>query len=172
MGPRARYLGKDVPAEELVWQDPLPVVDHAVIEQADVDALKREIAAAGLSVSDLVSTAWASASTYRGSDMRGGANGARVRLAPQKDWAVNRPDSLAPRRINRDTDAFNQRQTNGKQVSLADVIVIAGNVGVEQAAGAAGHDIAVPFTAGRTDATQANGRRVFCGTGASGGWFP
>ncbi len=150
MGPRVRYLGPEVPEEELIWQDPIPAVDHDVITDADVAALKAAIVDAGLSVGQLVSTAWASASTFRGSDMRGGANGARVRLAPQKDWEVNEPAKLAEV-----LDALEKVKASfGKMVSLADVIVLAGNVGVEQAAKAAGHDIEVPFTPGRTDASQ------------------
>ncbi|WDS36405.1 catalase/peroxidase HPI [Pseudoxanthomonas sp.] len=153
MGPRARYLGPEVPAEVLIWQDPIPAVEHALIDAADIAALKQKIAAAGLSVSQLVSTAWASASTFRGSDKRGGANGARIRLAPQKDWAVNEPAKLAKvlsalESIQKD---FN---TGGKQVSLADLIVLAGAVGVEQAAKAAGQVVTVPFTPGRADASQ------------------
>ncbi len=156
MGPIARYLGPDVPAEELIWQDPVPAVDHALIDEQDAAVLKAKILDSGLSVGQLVSTAWASASTFRGSDMRGGANGARIRLAPQKDWAVNQPDQLA---IVLDTldsirQDFNTEQAGDKAISLADMIVLAGSAGVEQAARNAGHDISVPFTAGRTDATQ------------------
>ncbi len=155
MGPRARYLGPDVPAEELIWQDPIPAVKHPLIDAADIAALKRQILATGLTVSQLVSTAWASASTFRGSDKRGGANGARVRLAPQKDWAVNQPaqldDVLGTLTILQ--QAFNATAAGGKQVSLADLIVLAGCVGVEQAAKEAGHDISVPFSAGRADAS-------------------
>ena len=157
MGPRARYLGPEVPAEELIWQDPIPKVNHPLIDAQDVAALKGKIAASGLSVSQLVSTAWASASTFRGSDMRGGANGARIRLAPQKDWAVNEPAQLAKvlqtlEGIQKD---FNGTATGGKKVSLADLIVLAGGVGVEQAAKAAGQTVTVPFTPGRMDASQA-----------------
>ncbi|MYD96120.1 MAG: catalase/peroxidase HPI [Gammaproteobacteria bacterium] len=156
MGPRSRYLGSMVPAEELIWQDPVPAVDHELIDDDDIAFLKAEILASGLSVSELVSTAWASASTFRGSDLRGGANGARIRLAPQKDWDVNQPDQLAKvigalERIQR---AFNDAATDGKRVSLADLIVLGGGAGVEQAARNAGHDIAVPFAPGRTDASQ------------------
>ncbi|RYY63838.1 MAG: catalase-peroxidase, partial [Comamonadaceae bacterium] len=156
LGPKSRYLGPEVPAEELIWQDPIPAVTHAAIDAQDVEALKEQIAATGLSVSQLVSTAWASASTYRGSDMRGGANGARIRLAPQKDWAVNQPEQLATvlaalEGVQKD---FNAAATGGKQVSLADLIVLAGGVGVEQAAKKAGHAVTVPFTPGRADATQ------------------
>jgi catalase-peroxidase len=160
MGPKGRYLGPEVPSEELLWQDPIPEVTHPVITVADADKLKSQIAATGLTVSQLVSTAWASASTYRGSDMRGGANGARLRLAPQKDWAVNKPAELATvlARLEGVQTAFNDAQSangaEGKQVSLADVIVLAGNVGIEQAAKAAGHEVNVPFNPGRTDATQ------------------
>jgi catalase-peroxidase len=156
MGPRARYLGPEVPREELIWQDPIPAVDHQLVDNKDIAALKTRILASGLSVSELVSTAWASASTFRGSDKRGGANGARIRLAPQKDWAVNQPPLLAKTLetlagIQRE---FNKAQTGGKKVSLADLIVLAGNTGVEQAAKNAGHDVTVPYMPGRMDATQ------------------
>jgi catalase-peroxidase len=156
MGPKARYLGPDVPAEDLIWQDPLPKADYAPIDTADVAALKTTIAGTGLSVAQLVTTAWASASTYRGSDHRGGANGARIRLAPQKDWAVNQPDQLATvlaayERIKADFDAS---ASGGKKVSIADLIVLGGSVGIEQAAKAAGHEVTVPFTPGRVDTTQ------------------
>jgi len=156
MGPLARYLGPEVPAEELIWQDPLPAVDHALIDEKDIAALKSGILASGLSVSQLVSTAWASASTFRGSDKRGGANGARIRLAPQKDWAVNQPERLAAvlKTLEAIQRQFNAAQTGGKQVSLADLIVLAGCAGVEQAAKNAGHTVTVPFTPGRMDATQ------------------
>ncbi|WP_343605971.1 catalase/peroxidase HPI [Roseateles sp.] len=157
MGPKSRYLGPDVPAEDLLWQDPLPAVDHALIDAADVAALKTQILAFGLTVSELVSTAWASASTFRGSDKRGGANGARIRLAPQKDWEANQPAQLAKvlsalETIQRD---FNAAATGGKRVSLADLIVLGGVAAIEQAAQAAGHAVVVPFTPGRTDASQA-----------------
>ena len=157
MGPRARYLGPEVPAEELLWQDPIPVVNHKLIEARDITALKRKILASGLSVSELVSTAWASASTFRGSDKRGGANGARIRLAPQKDWEVNQPAQLARvlQTLEGIQSAFNSAQSGGKQVSLADLIVLAGCAGVEQAAKNAGHKVTVPFTPGRMDASQA-----------------
>ncbi|RJP76830.1 MAG: catalase/peroxidase HPI [Desulfobacteraceae bacterium] len=156
MGPRSRYLGPEVPAEELIWQDPVPAVDHTLINEKDIAALKAKILASGLSVSQLVSTAWASASTFRGSDKRGGANGARIRLAPQKDWEVNQPDQLAKvlgilEGIRKE---FNKTPSGGKEVSLADLIVLGGCAGVEQAAKNAGIDITVPFTPGRTDATQ------------------
>jgi catalase-peroxidase len=156
MGPRARYLGPEVPAEELLWQDPIPAVNHKLIDEQDVAALKKKIAASGLTVSQLVSTAWASASTFRGSDKRGGANGARIRLAPQKDWGVNQPEQLARvlQRLEGIQSEFNKAQTGGKQVSLADLIVLGGSVGVEQAAKNAGHNITVPFTPGRMDASQ------------------
>lgn len=156
MGPKVRYLGKEVPAEDLIWQDPIPAVDHPLVDAADVDSLKARIAESGLSVAELVSTAWASASTFRGSDKRGGANGARVRLAPQKDWEVNEPEKLSKvlNVLENIQSDFNGSAPGGKKVSLADLIVLAGGVGVEQAAKAAGHDIAVPFTPGRTDATQ------------------
>ena len=157
MGPRARYLGPEVPAEELIWQDPIPKVDHPLIDAQDVAALKGKIAASGLGVSQLVSTAWASASTFRGSDMRGGANGARIRLAPQKDWAVNEPAQLAKvlQTLQGIQKEFNGTATGGKKVSLADLIVLAGGAGVEQAAKAAGQTVTVPFTPGRMDASQA-----------------
>ncbi len=156
MGPRARYLGSEVPAEELIWQDPLPAATQPAINAGDVAELKKQIAARGLSVAELVSTAWASASTYRDSDKRGGANGARVRLAPQKDWAVNKPAQLAKVISALETvqTAFNGAQSDGKQVSIADLIVLAGGVGIEQAAQAAGHNISVPFTPGRVDASE------------------
>jgi len=156
MGPRSRYLGPEVPAEELIWQDPIPAVDHPLIDAKDIASLKAMILATGLSVSALVSTAWASASTFRGSDKRGGANGARIRLAPQKDWEVNQPPRLAKvlgtlEGIQRE---FNSKATGGKKVSLADLIVLAGCAGVEQAAKNAGHSVTVPFTPGRMDASR------------------
>jgi catalase-peroxidase len=156
MGPRARYLGPEVPSEELVWQDPIPAVDHPLVNDADVAALKQKIAALGLSVAELVSTAWASASTFRGSDKRGGANGARIRLAPQKDWAVNQPEQLAKvlKKLEGIQSEFNGTQSGGKKVSLADLIVLAGGVGVEQAAEKGGHKVTVPFAPGRMDASQ------------------
>ena len=156
MGPRNRYLGSEVPAEVLIWQDPIPAVNHPLVDAADVESLKSKVLASGLSVAELVSTAWASASTYRGSDKRGGANGARVRLAPQKYWEVNNPTQLSKvldvlEGIQKE---FNAAHTNGKQVSLADLIVIAGCAGVEQAAKHAGKSVKVPFTPGRADASQ------------------
>ncbi|MBI3431158.1 MAG: catalase/peroxidase HPI [Hydrogenophilales bacterium] len=156
MGPRSRYLGPDVPKEELLWQDPIPAVDHALIDDQDVAALKAKILASGLSVSELVSTAWASASTFRGSDMRGGANGARIRLAPQKDWEANQPAQLAKvlQTLEGIQTAFNGTQSSGKKVSLADLIVLAGCAGVEAAARKAGHAVTVPFAPGRMDASQ------------------
>ena len=156
MGPRARYLGPEVPTEELIWQDPIPVAGHALIDANDIDALKAEIAASGLTIPQLVSTAWASASTFRGSDKRGGANGARIRLAPQKDWEANQPAQLASvlQTLEGIQTKFNDAHTGGKQVSLADLIVLGGSVAVEQAAKKAGHDVVVPFTPGRTDASQ------------------
>jgi catalase-peroxidase len=156
MGPRARYLGSEVPAEELIWQDPIPVVNHKLINAKDIASLKRKILASGLSVSQLISTAWASASTFRGSDKRGGANGARIRLAPQKDWEVNQPAQLAKvlKTLEGIQNAFNSAQSRGKKVSLADLIVLAGCAGVEQAAKNAGHKVTVPFTPGRMDASQ------------------
>ncbi len=156
MGPRARYLGPEVPAEELTWQDPIPAVDHKLIGQRDIASLKGKILASGLSVSQLVSTAWASASTFRGSDKRGGANGARIRLAPQKDWEVNQPAQLAKvlKTLKGIQSAFNDAQKGGKKVSLADLIVLGGCAGVEQAAKNAGHEVTVPFAPGRMDASQ------------------
>jgi len=156
MGPRARYLGPEVPAEELIWQDPIPAFNHKLIDAQDISLLKVKILASGLSVSELVSTAWASASTFRGSDKRGGANGARIRLAPQKDWEVNQPAKLAKvlKTLEGIQSVFNRAQSNGKKVSLADLIVLAGCAGVEQAAKNAGHQVTVPFTPGRTDALQ------------------
>lgn len=156
MGPRARYLGPEVPAETLLWQDPLPEVTHELVDAADVAALKEQILATGLSVSELVSTAWASASSFRGSDKRGGADGARIRLQPQSAWEVNDPDRLATvlGTLEGVQKAFNGAQTGGKQVSLADLIVLAGCAGVERAAKEAGFDVQVPFTPGRADATQ------------------
>ncbi|MCF1710219.1 catalase/peroxidase HPI [Tabrizicola sp. J26] len=157
MGPKVRYLGPEVPAEDLIWQDPVPAVDHALIDAADATALKARIVASGLSIQELVATAWASASTFRGSDKRGGANGARIRLEPQKSWEANQPAQLAKvlsalEKIQAD---FNATATGGKKVSLADLIVLGGNAAVELAAKAAGHDMTVPFAPGRTDATQA-----------------
>jgi catalase-peroxidase len=156
MGPRSRYLGPEVPAEELIWQDPIPAVNHELIDEQDIAVLKDRILASGLSVSELVSTAWASASTFRGSDKRGGANGARIRLAPQKDWEVNQPDRLAKvlKTLGGIQEAFNTAQSGNKRVSLADLIVLGGCAGVEQAAQNAGHTVAVPFTPGRMDALQ------------------
>jgi catalase-peroxidase len=157
MGPRARYLGPDVPAEELIWQDPVPAVDHPVIDERDAADLKAKVLASGLSIAELVSTAWASASTFRGSDKRGGANGARIRLSPQKDWEANQPAQLAKvlKVLEGIQAAFNKAQSGGKKVSLADLIVLAGNAAVEAAAKKAGHQVTVPFAAGRTDASQA-----------------
>jgi catalase-peroxidase len=156
MGPRTRYLGPEVPAEELIWQDPIPAVNHKLIDARDIASLKAKILASGLSVSELVSTAWASASTFRGSDKRGGANGARIRLAPQKDWEVNQPARLAKvlKTLEGIQSAFNSAQSGGKKVSLADLIVLAGCAGVEQAAKNAGHEVTVPFMPGRMDALQ------------------
>ena len=156
MGPRSRYLGPEVPSEDLIWQDPVPAVDHELIDAQDIADLKGKILASSLSVSELVSTAWASAATFRGSDKRGGANGARIRLAPQKDWEVNQPAQLSTvlQTLEGIQKEFNDAQSGGKKVSLADLIVLAGCAGVEQAAKNAGHDIVVPFTPGRTDASQ------------------
>ena len=157
MGPRARYLGPEVPKEELVWQDPVPPVDHPLVDDKDVAALKKAVLASGLGVAELVSTAWASASTFRGSDKRGGANGARIRLAPQKDWEVNQPKALAAvlAKLEKVRSEFNAAQSGGKKISLADLIVLAGCAGVEEGARKAGHSVTVPFTPGRTDATEA-----------------
>jgi catalase-peroxidase len=156
MGPRARYLGPEVPAEELIWQDPVPAPDHALVDEQDVASLKKKVLASGLTVAQLVATAWASASTFRGSDKRGGANGARIRLAPQKDWDVNQPEQLAKvlQALEGIRSEFNAAQTGGKKLSLADLIVLAGGAGVEKAAGDAGHQITVPFAPGRMDASQ------------------
>ncbi len=156
MGPRSRYLGPEVPAEELLWQDPVPAVDHKPIDAKDITALKGKILASGLSVPQLVSTAWASAATFRGSDKRGGANGARIRLAPQKDWEVNQPAQLAKvvKTLEGIQKEFNAAQSGGKKVSLADLIVLGGCAAIEQAAKNAGHKVEVPFTPGRTDASQ------------------
>jgi catalase-peroxidase len=156
MGPRARYLGPEVPAEELIWQDPIPALNHKLIEGKDIADLKAKVLASGLSVSQLVSTAWASASTFRGSDMRGGANGARLRLAPQKDWAVNQPAELAKvlKTLEGIQSEFNTAQSGGKKVSLADLIVLAGCAGIEKAAKNAGVEVTVPFSPGRMDASQ------------------
>src|SRR5579885_1398386 len=156
MGPRARYLGPEVPAEELIWQDPIPAVNHELIDESDIALLKDKVLASGLTVSELVSTAWASASTFRGSDKRGGANGARIRLAPQKDWEVNQPVQLAKvlKTLEEIQSIFNNVQTGGKKVSLADLIVLAGCAAIEQAAKKAGHKVTVPFTPGRMDAMQ------------------
>ncbi len=155
MGPRARYLGPEVPAQEFIWQDPIPAVNHKLVEAQDIAFLKSKVLASGLSVSQLVATAWASASSFRGSDKRGGANGARIRLAPQKDWEVNRPAQLAKvlKTLEAIQSEFNQAQSDGKKVSLADLIVLAGCAGVEKAAKAAGYSVTVPFTPGRMDAS-------------------
>ncbi|HRE17132.1 MAG TPA: catalase-peroxidase, partial [Rhodocyclaceae bacterium] len=157
MGPKVRYLGPEVPAEELIWQDPIPAVAHPLIDAKDAAELKAKVLNSGLSIAELVATAWASASTFRGSDMRGGANGARIRLAPQKDWEANQPAQLAKVLgvLEGIQQAFNSAQSGGKKISLADLIVLAGNAAVEAAAKAAGHTVAVPFTPGRGDATQA-----------------
>ena len=156
MGPLARYLGPEVPSEELLWQDPIPALDHPVIDEKDIVALKSKVLASGLSVSQLVSTAWESASTFRGSDKRGGANGGRIRLAPQKDWKSNQPEQLAKvlKTLEGIQSEFNGAQSGGKKVSFADLVVLAGCAGVEQAAKNAGHSVTVPFTPGRTDASQ------------------
>ncbi|RYE60543.1 MAG: catalase-peroxidase, partial [Rhizobiaceae bacterium] len=157
MGPKVRYLGPEVPAEDLIWQDVIPPVDHPLIDDADIANLKEKVLATGLSVQELVSTAWASASSFRGSDKRGGANGARIRLSPQKDWDVNQPEQLAKvlRQLEDIQTAFNTAHAGAKKVSLADLIVLAGAAGVEKAAKAAGHDVVVPFSPGRMDASEA-----------------
>ena len=157
MGPIARYLGAEVPKEELLWQDPIPAVTHKLVDENDISTLKANILAAGLSVSELVSTAWASASTFRGSDKRGGANGGRIRLAPQKDWQANNPTQLAKvlAALENIQNQFNAAQTDGKSVSMADLIVLGGCAGIEQASKNAGHEVNVPFTPGRGDASQA-----------------
>jgi catalase-peroxidase len=156
MGPRARYIGKLVPKEELIWQDPVPAVDHPLVNEQDVAALKARVLASGLAISQLVSTAWASASTFRGGDKRGGANGARIRLAPQKNWEVNQPAELAKVLFKLEVirEEFNSAQSGGKRISLADLIVLAGNAAVEAGAKKAGQDVVVPFAPGRTDASQ------------------
>jgi catalase-peroxidase len=156
MGPRSLYLGPEVPEEELIWQDPIPAVNHKLVDEQDIRSLKGKILASGLSVSELVSTAWSSASTFRGSDKRGGANGARICLAPQKDWEVNQPSQLAKvlKILENIQSSFNSAQSGGKKVSLADLIVLAGCAGVEQAAKNAGHKVTVPFAPGRMDASQ------------------
>jgi catalase-peroxidase len=156
MGPRSRYLGPEVPGEDLIWQDPVPAVDHELINKNDITELKDKILGSGLTIPELVSTAWASASTFRGSDKRGGANGARIRLAPQKDWQVNEPEKLEKvlQSLEIIQNSFNTAQSGDKKVSLADLIVLAGCAGVEQAAKNAGFDITIPFAAGRTDASQ------------------
>jgi catalase-peroxidase len=156
LGPRFRYLGPLVPAEELIWQDPVPAVNHELVNDKDIEALKAKILAFGLSISQLVTTAWASASTFRGGDKRGGANGARIRLAPQKDWEVNQPAELAKvlRTLEAIQKEFNDSQKNGKKISLADLIVLGGSAAVEAAAKKAGQDVKVPFSPGRTDASQ------------------
>ncbi len=156
MGPLARYLGPEVPKEELIWQDPIPPVDHPLVDEKDITALKAKVLASGLSISELVSTAWASASTFRGSDKRGGANGARIRLAPQKDWPVNQPEQLAKVLgvLGEIQAEFNASATGGKKISLADLIVLAGDAAVEEAARKGGHSVSVPFAPGRMDASQ------------------
>ena len=156
MGPLSRYLGKLVPKEVLLWQDPVPAVDHPLIDAQDITTLKAKIVASGLTTSQLVTTAWASASTFRGSDKRGGANGARIRLAPQKDWEVNQPAELAAVLVKLEEiqTAFNGAQSGGKKVSLADLIVLGGSAAIEAAAKKGGHDVIVPFAPGRTDASQ------------------
>jgi catalase-peroxidase len=156
MGPRSRYLGNEVPAEELIWQDPVPAVDHPLVDASDIVELKSAVLATGLSVPELVRTAWASASSFRGTDLRGGANGARIQLAPQREWVANNPTELEKvlGRLQLVQQDFNSAQTGGKQISLADLIVLGGGTAIEQAAKNAGIDVQVPFTAGRTDALQ------------------
>ena len=156
MGPVSRYLGPEVPAEQLIWQDPIPAVDHRLVDEQDTASLKATIIGSGLSISQLISTAWASASTFRDSDKRGGANGARIRLSPQKDWEVNDPAELAQvlHTLEAIQDDFNASQTGGKKVSLADLIVLGGSAAIEQAAKDAEHEMQVPFAPGRTDASQ------------------
>jgi catalase-peroxidase len=156
MGPKVRYLGSEVPEENLIWQDPVPAVDHALVDASDIAQLKANILATGLSTSELVGTAWCSATTFRNSDKRGGANGARIRLAPQKDWDANQPEQLAKvvQALGGVQETFNTSAGGGKKVSMADLIVLGGCAAVEQAAKAGGYDIEVPFTAGRTDATE------------------
>ena len=156
MGPLSRYLGPELPNEELLWQDPIPALDHALVDDADVTALKGKLLASGLSVAQLVSTAWAAASTFRGSDKRGGANGGRLRLAPQVFWQANQPEQLTQvlGKLEAVQREFNNAQAGGKKISLADLIVLGGSAGIEQAAKNAGHSLTVPFTAGRMDASQ------------------
>jgi catalase-peroxidase len=154
MGPKSRYLGPEVPAEDLIWQDPVPAAGHPLVGEAEIAALKVKVLSSGLTVSELVSTAWASASTFRGSDKRGGANGARIRLAPQKDWEVNRPEQLAKTLSALETIQAEFNASGSAKISLADLIVLAGSAAVEKAAKDAGHDITVPFTPGRADASQ------------------
>jgi catalase-peroxidase len=156
MGPKTRYLGPEVPEEDLIWQDPIPAVDHTLVDEKDIAHLKNNVLDSGLSVGQLVTTAWASASTFRGSDKRGGANGARIRLAPQKDWEVNNPKQLSKvlKTLEKIQEDFNKAQSGDKKVSLADLIVLAGCAGVEKAAKDAGHHITVPFTPGRMDASE------------------
>jgi catalase-peroxidase len=156
MGPKSRYLGAEVPEEDLIWQDPVPSVDHELIDAEDIAELKKKLLSSGLSIPELVSTAWSSASTFRGSDKRGGANGARIRLAPQKDWEVNQPEQLQRvlNKLEEIREAINVEQSGGKRVSLADLIVLGGCAAVEEASKRAGIDVTVPFTPGRTDASQ------------------
>jgi catalase-peroxidase len=156
MGPKSRYLGSEVPAEDLIWQDPIPAVNHDLVDSEDIASLKGKILASGLSVSELVYTAWSSASTFRGSDKKGGANGARIRLAPQKDWEVNQPEQLAQvlNTLEGIQNDFNNSQSGNKKVSIADLIVLGGCAGIEKAAKDGGFDITVPFTPGRMDATE------------------
>ena len=164
MGPRARYIGSEVPTEELIWQDPIPRVDHKLVDAKDIASLKTKVLASGLTVPELVRTAWASASSFRGTDLRGGANGARIRLAPQKDWAVNNPGELAKvlQRLEAIQKEFNASASGGKKISLADLIVLSGNAAIEQAAKAAGNPVQVPFNAGRAAATQAQTDAASC----------
>ena len=175
MGPKARYLGPEVPKENLIWQDPIPAVNHKLINKKDIAGLKNKILGSGLSISELVYTAWSSASTFRGSDMRGGANGARIRLEPQKDWEVNQPAQLEKvlKKLKSIQKDFNSTQKDDKKVSLADLIVLGGCAAVEAAAKDAGYKIEVPFTPGRMDASQAQTDvESFAATGTRGRWFP
>ena len=172
MGPVQCYKGSEVPSEELIWQDPIPVSDHQLIDATDAAILKKEVLGSGLSTADLVSTAWASASTYRGSDKRGGANGGRIRLAPQKDWDVNEPLQLA--KVLAVLEDIKERfdAKSGKKVSISDLIVLAGGAAIEAAANRGGHDVVVPFTAGRGDGLpRTDGCSFIWGSGTKGRWF-
>ncbi len=174
LGPRSRYLGSEVPSEVLIWQDPLPQVEHPLVDAKDVAALKAKILASGLTVPELIRTAWASAASFRGTDMRGGANGARIRLAPQKDWEVNNPAELAKvlKKLAAIQKEFNGAQSGGKKVSLADLIVLGGSAAIEQAAKNAGYPVEVPFTPGRADASEAQTDVASFAAGTGRGRFP